>query len=84
MPTTPTVAFCRQLQGKYAKGIAYSLKNYREPVDSTFRCIRDDKAGHIAHHDNPILDRLGLSDGQWLSLSTDFEQLFVISWQQSK
>ncbi len=52
------------------KGIAFSLKDYCEKV------IREDKAGHIAHHHQPILQRLGLSDEQWLTLTTEFEQHF--------
>jgi hypothetical protein len=58
------------------KGIAYSLKDYCELVDCTGRCIREDKAGHIDHQHNPILERLGLSDEQWLTLTTEFEQHF--------
>ncbi|WP_158971479.1 transposase [Paraglaciecola sp. L3A3] len=58
------------------KGIAYSLKDYCELVDCTGRCIREDKAGHIEHHQNPILERLGLSDDQWLTLTTEFEKHF--------
>ena len=58
------------------KGIAYSLKDYCELVDCTGRCIREDKAGHIEHHHNPILQRLGLSDEQWLTLTTEFEKHF--------
>ncbi len=32
------------------KGIAFSLIDYSELVDSTGRCIRDDKAGYIEQH----------------------------------
>ncbi|MBU3005035.1 transposase, partial [Paraglaciecola arctica] len=58
------------------KGIEYSLIDYCELVDCTGRCIRDDKAGHIAHHNNPILERIGLNSEQWLILTTEFEQHF--------
>ncbi len=58
------------------KGIAYSLIDYCELVDCTGRCIRDDKAGHIDHHNNPILERIGLNSEQWLILTTEFEQHF--------
>ena len=58
------------------KGIAYSLVDYCELVDSTGRCIRDDKAGHIEPHHHPILARLGLNSEQWLTLTTEFEQHF--------
>ena len=58
------------------KGIAFSLKDYCELVDITGRVIRDDKAGHIDHQHQPILQRLGLSDDQWLTLTTEFEKHF--------
>jgi REP element-mobilizing transposase RayT len=58
------------------KGIAYSLIDYCELVDSTGRCIREDKAGYIEHHHSPILERLGLDTEQWLTLTTEFEQHF--------
>ena len=56
------------------KGLAFSLKDYCELVDTTGRIIRDDKASHIDHQ--PILQRLGLSDEQWLTLTTKFEKHF--------
>jgi hypothetical protein len=53
-----------------------SVKDYCELLDCTARCIREDKAGHIDHQHNPILERLGLSDEQWLTLATKFEHHF--------
>ena len=58
------------------KGIAFSLKDYCELVDITGRIIRNDKVGHIDHQQQPILQRLGLSEEQWLTLTTEFEQHF--------
>ena len=58
------------------KGITYSLIDYCELVDCTGRCIRENKAGYIAHHNSPILERLGLDTEQWLTLTTEFEQHF--------
>jgi hypothetical protein len=58
------------------KGIAYTLKDYCELVDTTGRVIREDKAGHIDHQQSAILDRLGLSGEQWLCLTTEFEKHF--------
>jgi REP element-mobilizing transposase RayT len=58
------------------KGIAYSLIDYCELVDCTGRCIREDKAGYIEHHNSSILERLGLNSEQWLTLTTEFEQHF--------
>jgi hypothetical protein len=58
------------------KGIAFSLKDYCELVDTTGRCVREDKAGHMTHSHSPILARLGLNSEQWLTLTTEFEKHF--------
>ena len=58
------------------KGIAFSLKDYCELVDTTGRCVREDKAGHVTHSHSPILARLGLNSEQWLTLTTEFEKHF--------
>jgi hypothetical protein len=58
------------------KGIAFSLNDYCELVERTGRCIREDKAGYIEHMPSPILERIGLSSDQWLSLTTLFEKHF--------
>jgi len=58
------------------KGIAYTIKDYCELVDETGRIIRADKKGYIDSKQSPILQRLGLSDEQWLTLTTEFEKHF--------
>jgi hypothetical protein len=58
------------------KGIAFTLQDYCELVDTTGRMIREDKAGHIDQHQSPILEILGLSAENWLIHSTEFEQHF--------
>jgi hypothetical protein len=45
-------------------------------VDCAGRCIREDKAGYIEHHQSPILERLGLDTEQWLTLTTEVERHF--------
>jgi hypothetical protein len=58
------------------QGIAFSLQDYCELVDTTGRIIRADKASAIDSAQNPTLSRLGLSEEQWLTLTTEFEQQF--------
>ena len=55
------------------KGIAFSLRDYCELVDTTGRIIREEKASYIDYSQSPILERLGLSDAQWLILTSEFE-----------
>ncbi|GAA0852692.1 transposase [Aliiglaciecola litoralis] len=57
-------------------GIAYSLIDYCELIESTGKCIRQDKAGHIKSQHSSILNSLGLNAEQWLTLTTEFEQHF--------
>ena len=59
-----------------SQGIAFSLQDYCELVDTTGRIIRADKAGAIDSAHSPILSRLGLSEEQWITLTTEFEQHF--------
>jgi hypothetical protein len=58
------------------QGIAFSLQDYCELVDTTGRIIRTNKAGAIDSAHSPILSRLGLSEEQWITLTTEFEQHF--------
>jgi hypothetical protein len=58
------------------QGIAFSLQDYCELVDTTGRIIRADKAGAISSAHSPILSRLGLCKEQWITLTTEFEQHF--------
>jgi hypothetical protein len=58
------------------QGITFSLQDYCELVDTTGRIIREDRAGAIDSVQSPILSRLGLSEEQWLTLTTVFEQQF--------
>jgi hypothetical protein len=58
------------------KGIAYHLKDYCELIDTTGRCIREDKTGYIDSCHSPILECLGLVADQWLTLTTEFEKKF--------
>jgi hypothetical protein len=62
--------------GNPRQGIAFSLQDYCELVDTTGRIIRADKAGAIDSAHSPILSRLGLSEEQWITLTTEFEQHF--------
>jgi hypothetical protein len=42
----------------------------------TRRIFRSNKAGHIDHQQQPLSQLLGLSDEQWLTLTTEFEKHF--------
>ena len=58
------------------KRYLFSLKEDCELVDITGKVIRDDKKGNIDQQQQPIPQRLGLSEEQWLTLTTKFEKHF--------
>ncbi len=58
------------------KGIAMKLTDYLELVDATGRIIRDDKRGFIPEGSAKILERLGLDEDRWLSMTQNFENTF--------
>ena len=75
-PTHSLMPFVGNERQNMPKGIAFSLKDYCELVDITGKIIRNDKAGHIDQQQQPILKRLGVSDEQWLILTSEFEKHF--------
>jgi hypothetical protein len=58
------------------QGIAFSLQGYCELIDTTGRIIRANKAGAINSSEPSILSRLDLSEEQWGTPTTEFEQYF--------
>ena len=48
--------------------------DYLALVDWTGRAIRLDKRGYIPHHLAPVLQRLGIEEGQWLGQVTLFRR----------
>ncbi|WP_105169675.1 transposase [Pseudoalteromonas sp. T1lg23B] len=58
------------------KGLPFELKSYLELVELTGKCIRQDKRGHIAKRQAPILERLNIKADNWLKLTTQFEKVF--------
>ena len=58
------------------KGIQMRLTDYLELVDWTGRIIREDKRGAIPKNSETILQRLGIDDQQWVTMTTQFERCF--------
>jgi len=55
--------------------IPYAYRDYLDLVDWTGRIIRADKRGAIDSSIPPILERLGISPGQWAINTTRFEAI---------
>jgi hypothetical protein len=72
------------------QGIAFSLQDYCELVDTTGRIIQADKVGAIDSAQSHILSRLGLTEEQWLSSDkrdlgiSDSFQFLLFQWVLSK
>lgn len=58
------------------KGIAFHLTDYLELVDWSGRAIRHNKRGSIPQSLPPILERLNLSEDDWLLQTQFFEKKF--------
>jgi hypothetical protein len=57
-------------------GIPMRLTDDLELVDATGRISRDDKRGYIPPQSTKILERLGINEDQWLTMTQQFEQCF--------
>lgn len=62
-----------------AHGLTFNLIDYINLVDLFGRCIHPNKRGEIDVSTSPILQRLGLNESVWISLSTEFEQHFRVT-----
>ena len=58
------------------QGLPFQLNDYLKLVDMTGRIVRADKRGHIAINESAIMQRIGVSEAQWLCLSCEFEKHF--------
>ena len=61
------------------QGLPFHLQDYIQLVDITGRAIREDKRGCIENNLPPILERLNISNREWLVLTNQFESQFK-SW----
>ncbi|NRB22305.1 transposase [Shewanella sp.] len=58
------------------KGVNFELQDYLQLVDETGRIIRDDKRGSISASTSKILNRLNISPGNWIKMTSDFGKIF--------
>ncbi|MCZ2720185.1 transposase [Marinomonas sp. 15G1-11] len=56
------------------EGILFKLTDYLQLVDMTGRIARQDKRGSIDLSLSPILQRLGVTSENWLTIAINFEQ----------
>jgi len=57
--------------------LPFKFEDYLELIDLTGRVIRADKAGALDITLAPILQRINLTSGQWLEVTTGFEKHFT-------
>ena len=61
------------------RGIAFSLPDYLQLVDWTGRAVRDDKRGAIPAHIQPIFQRMGLNQDEWLEMVQHFGRRYRLA-----
>ena len=86
-PLSPFEGGYQEVQGnepdsQEQQGIFFSLADYLQLVDDTARVIRHDKRGFISQLTPPILERLTISQQQWLQQVTEFEKLYNKKFRQ--
>ena len=69
---TALLAFVGGEHADNPKGIHFTLPDYLQLVDWTGRAVRDDKRGAIPPEVQPIIQRLGLDQKQWLEMIQHF------------
>ena len=75
-PLKPLLHFEGGITEQQQRGILYNIRDYIELVDYTGRILCPNKRGAIPSQLAPILQRLNLSQKQWLENATTFEQLY--------
>ena len=59
--------------------IAFSLPDYLQLVDWTGRAVRDDKRGAIPADMQPIFQRMGLNQEEWLEIVQNFGRRYRLA-----
>jgi len=62
-----------------SKGIRFTLPDYLQLVDWTGRAVRDDKRGAIPATMQPIFQRLGLNQDEWLEIVQNFGRRYRLA-----
>ncbi|MEX1227213.1 MAG: transposase [Marinobacter sp.] len=73
----PLLNFEGNQRNQVQRGILFSLWDYIELVDYTGRVIHPSKRGYIPDDTPPILQRLGLSQDEWLQEACEFEARYT-------
>ncbi len=76
LPLKPLAVFEGNIKECEQVGILFGLEDYLKLVDATGKVIRNDKRGAIPLYLSPILERLGISHGDWLKQATEFESIY--------
>ena len=66
------------------QGIVLLIKDYCKLVGTIGKVISDEKAGRINHQHQPILQRLGISDEQQFTLTTELKKHFCCVFFKKK
>jgi len=72
------------LDNQNPQALPFNFTDYLELVDWTGRIIREDKHGYIKQSTPPILERLTMSNNDWLINSNQFEKVFNKHFNQQR
>ncbi len=77
LPKAPLKPLHGSVHSAIADALPITFADYLELVDSTGRCIRDDKHGFISKFSERIIHTLGINPEQWLMHVKNFSSLFA-------
>lgn len=76
LPLKPLLHFDGTINDQEQTGLPFGSTDYLNLVDFTGRAILPNKRGHINEKAQPILNRLGLSEKDWLTQASQFEDRY--------
>ncbi|ARU58126.1 transposase [Oleiphilus messinensis] len=80
----PLLHFEETIKGSVQVGLPFTWQDYLHLVDYTGRAVHPSKRGSTPEHLPSILCRLGLSNHDWLTRSTQFEAIYERQYSRRK
>ncbi|AJQ94195.1 transposase [Gynuella sunshinyii] len=66
LPESPLMPFSGRQQDSIHAALPFTREDYFDLIDTTGRCLRDDKRGAIHPDTEKLISRLGIDPNQWL------------------
>ncbi len=79
-PASPALLpFVGAQRANSADGLPFNIQDYLDLIDTTGRCIRDDKSGYISNTQPKLLSVLGVEPGEWFKTVTELQTRYELA-----